>query len=149
DTVVLGWLRIPGLGLGRLPGVGVPARRVSALVEAPGPAQLVLGRVTGVRRVPVGTRVLAQPGTPLGATLRFEQRDEARPQPDTAHQGDPCGHPTLCSLRAQPFSEPQLALERPAGRGEDRPHLLAEGPPGLVQAAAGLAARVHPGTAAP
>ena len=93
--------------------------------------------------------MLAQPGPPLGATLGFEQRDEARPQPDTAHQDDSCGHPGLCSLRAQPFSEPRLALERPAGRGEDRLRLLAQGPPGLVQEGAGLAPSVHHGPASP
>src|SRR6266508_2427389 len=58
-AVVIGRLRIPGLGLGRLPGVRVHALRLLTLEDAPGPAPLLLGRVAGLRGVPVGTHLLA------------------------------------------------------------------------------------------
>src|SRR6476660_8641302 len=51
-TVVGTWLRIPGLGLGRLPGVRIHAPRVMALEEAPAPGERLLGGVAGLRRTP-------------------------------------------------------------------------------------------------
>ena len=65
-TIVILWLRIPGLGSGRLPGVRIYTVRVMALEEAPGLAPLLLECMTSLRRVPVAPRFLTQLGAPLG-----------------------------------------------------------------------------------
>jgi hypothetical protein len=122
--------------------VRIYALCVTALEEAPVPAEILRGCVAGRRGTPVGTRLLTQPGPPLGATLACQEIAQAHPQSDTAYQDHPCGRPELLGLCEQPFSKPRLASERPAGRGENRLCLPTQRSPGVVQEVAGLSSIV-------
>src|SRR5215831_9940907 len=83
--------------------------------------------------LPVGERFLAQPGTPLGPSLRFQQIAQAYPQPDTAHEAEADGQAQRLGLGQEPFPELWLASERHGACGEDRLRLPTQCPPGIVQ----------------
>ena len=85
-TLVLPRLRIPGLGLGRLAGMGIHAVRVTALEKVPAPGELPLVGIAALRGTPGGAGFLAPPGTLLGTPLAGPEIAEAHPQPDTAHE---------------------------------------------------------------
>src|SRR4029450_4945578 len=131
-TLVLPRLRIPGLGLGRLPSMCIHAVRVTALEKVPAPGELLLVGMTALRGTPVGAGFLAPPGTLLGAPLAGPEIAEAHPQPDTAHEDHAGGRPQLLGLGEEPFAKPRPAMERSAGRGEDGPRAPPEGPSACI-----------------
>src|SRR4029450_12507618 len=138
-TLVLPRLRIPGLGLGRLPGMGIHAVRVTALEKVLAPGELLLVAMAALRRTPVGTGFLAPPGPLLGTSLAGPEIAEAHPQPDTAHEDHAGGCPQLLGVGEEPFAKPRLAMERSAGRGEDGLRVPPEAPSGVIYKGAGLA----------
>src|SRR5215475_15073700 len=68
-TLVLPRLRISGLGLGRLPGMGIHAGRVTALEKVPASGERRLVGLAARRGTPVGAGFLAPPGTLRGGPL--------------------------------------------------------------------------------
>src|SRR5262245_38222149 len=131
-TLVLPRLRIPGLGLGWLPGMCIHAVRVMALEKVPAPGELLLVGLAALRRTPVGAGFLAPPGPLLGVPLTGPEIAEAHSQPDTAHEHQARGRPQLLGLSEESFAKPQLAVERSAGRGEDGLRVPPEAPSSVV-----------------
>ena len=167
DPLVIARLGIPGFGLGRLAGVGVHTLGVPPLVEAPGSrggvvsspllpprtrpgggggeclsAARSLGRLTGGRDAPVGTRFLAQPGTPLGTFLAVQDIAQPHPQSDTAQETEAQGEPPPLGRWPQSFLQPRLASERPTRPDEGRLPQPTQGPPGVSKAIPDLVPRV-------
>ena len=97
----------------------------------------LLSKVLGC--MPVGAPFLEQPGTPLWATLGFQQIAQTHPKPDTAQETEAEGQAPLLGLRQQSFPQPRRASERHASPGKDRLRLPPQSPPGIVQEVAGLA----------
>src|SRR4029450_12325609 len=85
-TLVFPRLRIPGLGLGRLPGMRIHAVRVTTLEKVPVPGELRLVGLAALRGTPIGAGFLAPPGTLLGGTLACPEIAETHPQPNTAYE---------------------------------------------------------------
>jgi len=75
-ALVIGRLYILRLHPGQLPGVRVHTRRVPALAEVPGPAQLLLGRMGGRSRVP-SSRALSRAAEHVAGALPGVAADRA------------------------------------------------------------------------
>src|SRR4029453_16029302 len=93
--------------------------------------------------MPVSAPFLEQSGTPLWATLGFQQIAQTHSKPDTAQETEAEGQAPLLGLRQQSFPRPRRASERHASPGKNRLRLPPQSPPGIIQEVAGLAPIVH------
>lgn len=70
--------------------------------------------------MPVSAPFLEQSGTPLWATLGFQQIAQTHSKPDTAQETEAEGQAHLFGLRQQPFPQPWLASEWHENSWKDR-----------------------------